>query len=404
MNIFENILSSVRNVFTNKLRSSLTMLGIIIGISAVIIITSVGAGSQAQITENFNSMGVGRLIVRTQGNRNISLNDALAESDYDLLKADAETKFISPVYNDSATVKLLDPRETSSASIQGVMAAYEDIDKPTMLYGRYINDSDAELGAKTAVIHDTTAEKIFGYSNASVIGQKISIKTSRGSRKYTVIGVAENPNAEMARLYPDQYGETVTLPLSTAQRLFGAKYYSSIYIVVNDTDVINETADRVTAALDKAHGTTDKYYVQNMMTMMEQINSTMGMITMFISCVAGISLLVGGIGVMNIMLVTVTERTREIGIRKSIGAKNFDIKAQFLIEAITLTGIGGLSGLALGIGGGKIVGGYMDIQPVVSANSIALAVGISMLIGIVFGVYPASKAAKLDPIEALRYE
>jgi putative ABC transport system permease protein len=223
-------------------------------------------------------------------------------------------------------------------------------------------------------------------------------------QRYSVVGVIENANAALETQYGDSYPETVFLPLVTVQRLFGVKQISQIVAVVSDTDKITEVATALTGALDRLHGTTGNYYAQNIMQIMEQINQITGLFTGFISAVAGISLLVGGIGVMNIMLVTVTERTREIGIRKSIGAKRRDIRTQFLIEAVILTGLGGAIGLALGYAGGQIAGSFVGVTPLMSPQSVVLAVAISSGIGIIFGVYPANKAAKLDPIEALRYD
>ncbi len=404
MNIFESITSAVKNVFANKTRALLTMLGIIIGIGSVIVITSLGQGSQAQITSQFSEMGVGRLTVMIQRSRNISRNDALSLDDYELLKDYDALKYISAVSSNSASVKLENPKESKTADITGVNGDYSAIMSPTVLFGRYINENDVDMGSKVVVIQDTTATKVFGYVNASVVGQKISIKTSNGSQKYTVIGVIENTNAALQAMYDDQFPESMVMPITTTQRLFGSKQISNIFVVVNDTDKIDAVAEEITAKLDQFHGTTEKYYVQNSMNMMEQINEVMGTVTTLISSVAAISLLVGGIGVMNIMLVTVTERTREIGIRKSIGAKRRDIMFQFLIEAVILTGIGGVLGLLLGYGGGIIAGKFLNITPVLSVTSICIAVGISTAIGIVFGVYPANRAAKLDPIEALRYE
>jgi putative ABC transport system permease protein len=400
--------SALKNVVANKVRALLTMLGIVIGIGSVIIIASLGAGSTAAMMENFEEMGVGRLTVRLQGNRNISRSDRLSMSDYVLLRDTfgSDFKYISPIYTigGGTYIKLLDPKKTNSASITGVMEDNYEISSPEILYGRYINANDVDMGSKVVVIYDTTAEKVFGLSDQSVIGQKISLKSSRGTTTYRVIGVMKNQNAEIEAMYSDQFPDSLTMPITTAQRLAGANTVEQISIAVSDTDKTTDLATLITETLDAAHGTTEKYYVQNTMQMMDQINSVMSMVTNFIGGVAAISLLVGGIGVMNIMLVTVTERTQEIGIRKSIGARNGDIRVQFLIEAIILTGIGGVLGLGLGYGGGRLAGQMTGITPLMSLQSVILAVGISTAIGIIFGVYPASKAAKLNPIEALRYE
>ncbi|MDR2648564.1 MAG: ABC transporter permease [Clostridiales bacterium] len=405
MNILENLKSSIKNVFANKMRALLTMLGIIIGIGSVIMIMSIGAGSQAAMNEQFESMGMGRINVSVAGNnRDISQNDLMTIKDYNALAENEDIKYIAATYSASAEIKLLDKTKTKRASLTGIYGDYQQITSPTLLYGRYIIDNDNDLAAKVAVINDTTAVNVFGAADESVIGRKISLPTYRGVQKYTVVGVLSNANAAIERQYSDQFPESVIMPIVTLQRLYGTSQVDQITVLANDSNNADSVATALTNRLDILHRTTEKYYAQNTMAMMEQINSVTSMITGFISAVAGISLVVGGIGVMNIMLVTVTERTREIGIRKSIGARRRDIRRQFMIEAVILTGVGGAIGLTLGWGGGNAIGNLIGVAPVVTVQSVLLAVLISCGIGIVFGVYPAGKAAKLDPIEALRYE
>jgi putative ABC transport system permease protein len=387
------------------MRALLTMLGIIIGIGSVIMIMSIGAGSQAAMNEQFESMGLGRINVSVAGsNRNISQNDLMTLKDYNALAENEDIKYIAATYSASAEIKLLDKTETKRASLTGVYGDYQELTSPTLLYGRYIIDNDNDLATKVAVINDTTAVNVFGIADESVIGQKISLPTYRGVQKYTVVGILSNANAAMESQYSDQFPESIILPMVTLQRLYGTSQVSQISVIASDPNNADSVATALTNRLDILHGTTEKYYAQNTMSMMEQINSVTSMITGFISAVAAISLVVGGIGVMNIMLVTVTERTREIGIRKSIGARRRDIRRQFMIEAVILTGVGGALGLALGWGGGSAIGNLVGIAPVVTLQSVSMAVIISCGIGIIFGVYPAGKAAKLDPIEALRYE
>jgi len=387
------------------MRTFLTMLGIIIGIGSVIMIMSIGAGSQASMNAQFEAMGVGRINVSVAGNnRNITANDLMTMKDYNALTGIAGVKYMAASYSASMTIKLLDPTTTHRANLTGVYGQYQDITSPTMLFGRYIIDNDNAFNTKVAVITNTTATNVFGRADESVIGQKITLSTYRGSQLYTVVGVINDSNSALASQYGDQYPESVVVPMSTLQLLYGTKQIAQISVMVSDPNNADSVATELTNRLDLLHGTSGNYYAQNTMSMMEQVNSMMSMVTGFISAVAGISLLVGGIGVMNIMLVTVTERTREIGIRKSIGARRKDIRTQFLIEAVVLTGLGGIIGLAFGWGGGTLIGKLVGVTPVVSTTSVIIAVGISCGIGIIFGVYPAGKAAKLDPIEALRYE
>lgn len=405
MNIYECIKSSFRNVFSNKMRTILTMLGIIIGISSVILIVSIGNGSQAAIEEEFESFSAGSLTVNMTTSTDIETRDMLTMDDYEILKDIEGVSYVSPNYSGSNTyIKLLDPKETKSASVSGVTYDLQYIDNPNILYGRYISKNDVDMKTNVAVINDTTALKVFGKVSEDVIGEQISLKTWKGTSKFSVIGIVENTNASTETAYSDEYPETVLIPISTAMKLYGVDYVLGFKVLTEDTDNLDYMKMIITSVLEKEHNNQDKYYIQDSAEMVESINSILSYVTLFISFVAGISLLVGGIGVMNIMMVTVTERTREIGIRKSIGAKNKDIRIQFIAEAVILTGTGGLLGLFFGYIGAVIVGNIVDIEPVMSITSIIVAVGISMAIGIIFGVTPANKAAKLDPIEALRYE
>lgn len=407
MHLGENVKSALKNVLGNKMRTFLTMLGIIIGIASVIAITSIGNGSQKEIEEQFDSLGVGRMTVSLRSNspRNMYTSDALTLDDYELLKNCSGIKYITPTYSASYySVKLLDPKETNTASITGVGADYYNIMSPALLYGEYVDQEDVDDKSKVVVITNTTAQKVFGYCDDTVIGEKISIKSWKGSQKYTVIGIVENPNAETEMQYEDEYPESMVMPISTAQRLFGQKTLTNITLVAEDADNTDELGERIIAMLDEEHNTSEKYNCESTTEQLEAMNEVTGTVTLLISGVAAISLIVGGIGVMNIMMVTVTERTREIGIRKSIGAKNSDIMFQFVVEAIILTFMGGILGIIFGWLAGLAAGALLGMESVVSLDSIIIAVAISSAIGIIFGVYPARKAAMLDPIEALRYE
>ncbi len=405
MNFGECMKSAFRNVFSNKMRTLLTMLGIIIGISSVIAIVSIGNGSQAAIEKEFESFGTGSLTISLSGSNDIETRDLLTMDDYNMLKEVEGVSYVNTTYSGRNTyIKLLDPQETKSASVTGVTADALYIDNPTMLYGRYISKNDVDIRTNVAVINDTTALKVFGHCDESVLGEKIKSKTWKGTGKYTVIGIMENTNASTENTYSDEFPETVILPISTAMRLYNNKNLSGFSVLIEDLEQTEMMKQRIMTALEDFHNNEDKYYIQDASEMVESINSILSYVTLFISFVAGISLLVGGIGVMNIMMVTVTERTKEIGIRKSIGAKNKDIKIQFITEAVILTGMGGIAGLVLGVVFAFVIGHFAGITPVLSVSAVVMAVGISMAIGIIFGVTPANKAAKLDPIEALRFE
>ncbi len=405
MNFKECFKSSIRNVFANKMRTFLTMLGIIIGISSGIIIVSIGNGSQAAIEEEFESFSAGAVTISINTSSDISQSDLFTIDDKEIIEGVEGVKAVSmTISGQSSWIKLSDPSETTNASVTGVTSGYKYVENPTMLYGRFVSDNDVYMQNAVCVINDTTAIKIFGEASEAVLGEKITVKTWRGSRKYKVVGIMENTGADITEELNNENADTVILPITTAQRLYSTKTMTSFSVIPTDANDSEAVGDAVIAAISEKRGTEDKYRVRDTSDMVDSINSILSYVTLFISFVAGISLLVGGIGVMNIMMVTVTERTREIGIRKAIGAKNADIRIQFLMEAIILTGLGGLIGLILGFAGAYGVGAIVDITPVISPVSIAVAVGISMIIGIVFGVSPANKAARLDPIDALRYD
>ena len=405
MNIFESIISAIKNVFANKLRAFLTALGIIIGIGSVIMIMSIGAGSQQMMVESFEQMGMGQLQVWLSGWQDISERDRLNLDDIALIESVEGVRMAGTSESwGGFQIRLLNPRETRAATIEGVSSGFDQISNPRIIHGRYISQHDVDTAARVAVINNSTALRVFGHYEESILGESVSVRTPRGTQRYTVVGVIENPNAEFEIMFGFEWDDVVTIPISTMQRFTGSRAINMISVAVYDIDQMTRIAGEIADTLHADRGNSDTYFVQNPAQWMDQAREQIVMITFVVAAIAGISLVVGGIGVMNIMLVTVTERTREIGIRKSIGARNKDIKLQFLIEAIILTSIGGLLGLALGYGGGQALSSAINVPAIMSIDAILLAVGISCLIGIVFGVQPASKAAKLDPIEALRYE
>lgn len=401
MNLMESFKTALRSIATNKMRSILTMLGIIIGIGSVIMITSIGAGSQDKLTGQFEDIGANML--------SISVVDADSNSDY-LTVGDVETVKKHPEVTSASAyntmfgeVRLRLPNEKSDAYIQAVNNELLTINNFKLIHGRNFVSIEEEAQSYVAVIDNLLARKVFGREDCS--GEKITVDLYGGTYEFTVIGVIDHPLGSMASMLgEDMLFSYVFIPLNTVQSMFGHDYVDGMAVSTLDRNNNDIVAAEITDMLERSHMNEDKYKVESALADIESLNEVMALFTTFISFVAGISLLVGGVGVMNIMLVTVTERTREIGIRKSLGAKKKDIRVQFLIEALIITFLGGFLGTILGYLGAKGVGSLISVTPSMSVGIIVLTTIISATIGIVFGVYPANKAAKLDPIEALRYE
>ncbi len=400
MGIVENIVSAFQNVLSNKMRSALTVLGIIIGIAAVIMITGIGGGLEYQTNSQLSQLGLEAIVVSLKGGDEIKNSDFLTLEDKEVLKMPSEVTYVSPVVEIRGTVRLKNPEETKRCSVMGIDNEYRFTQPVTLLSGRFINDIDVQNRSNVVVIDNVLARKVFGTENC--LGQKVFMNLRGSIRELDVVGVTEGID------YGSYYDipANVYMPVTTVMGYNGNDTVAYYYVALSENvpEKANRAMEEIRLLLDNKHKNTNKYNIQNMKNQMERIGDILGYITSFVALVASISLIVGGIGVMNIMLVTVTERTREIGIRKSLGATDSNIRTQFLFEAMILTFLGGVIGILLGIAGSFVIGAYVDLTPVLSPVILVGTVLISSAIGIVFGVYPASKAARLDPIEALRYE
>jgi putative ABC transport system permease protein len=396
----------------NKLRSALTMLGIIIGVAAVIIMIAVGNGAQARVEDQMRSLGSNLIIVFSAsstftgarsgagGLQTISEDDAYAIS----RELPDEIQTAAPALRGSGQV--VAGNANWSTSFYGVTPEYFEAREWPVAEGRLIEQAEVNGAAKVALIGRTVATNLFG--DESPIDQVIRIRKV----PLTVIGVLESKGQNMMGSDQD---DIVLMPISTARkRILGAtalaksRSVGSISVKVRQGADIKAAEEHMRELLRQRHrlqpGQEDDFNVRNLSELLQAQEASSRVLAMLLAAVASVSLLVGGIGIMNIMLVSVTERTREIGLRMAVGARGHDILTQFLVEAVTLALIGGLVGVMLGIGGAYAIGHFAEWRVELSTASIALAVGFAAAVGIFFGFYPARKAAALSPIEALRYE
>ncbi|MBC8264277.1 MAG: ABC transporter permease [Anaerolineales bacterium] len=406
MNVFASVRVALGSLVANKLRSGLTMLGIIIGVGAVIALVAAGAGAQAEVAERFESLGANMLTISpgAMSFRGVSFGSASAQS---LTNDDVEAiahlassvSAIAPQYS-ARSQQMAYGSENYQTTVLGVTPGYLTVANWQVERGRFIESLDLTNLAKVVVLGATVVEELFG-DLVNPLGKTVKINR----QNYQVVGI-------MAAKGGGGTDDQVFIPLSTAQIKFGGAGNTSlgaINVQVVSADKMEWAQAELAAILRASHGRTssqaDDFTIQNATQMVETVQATMGTFTVLLGSIAGISLLVGGIGVMNIMLVSVTERTREIGIRKAVGAKRRDIMAQFLVEAIVLTFLGGLIGVLAGYGGAQVVTPLMGgTRALVTPNSVIMALSVSIAVGLFFGLYPAGRAAALNPIDALRHE
>jgi efflux ABC transporter, permease protein len=392
------------SLIANKLRSLLTMLGIIIGVAAVIALVSIGNGVKQDIEDSISSLGSNLLVVmpgapRTPGVRpSQGSMKSLKISDYEAIAKLEGVKAASPMTNGSYVVIYQNKNWTTS--VAGVNSNFQDVNNWTMTSGRFFSDKNVQNRERVAVVGQTVVKNLF--TDEDPVGKEIRVKNI----PFRVIGVLKSKgNGTMGN---DQ-DDTVLIPYTTSmERVEGIDYLRRVYVVAKDDGGIDRLQADIENLLRVRHNikdtNLDDFNIQNMKSIMETVAQTTGTFTLFLGAVAAISLVVGGIGIMNIMLVSVTERTREIGVRKALGATYSVIVTQFLIEAVVISLMGGFIGIAFGIGASKVIGMVSGMSTVVSVPTIIMSFAFSMAIGLIFGIYPARKAAKLNPIDALHYE
>lgn len=401
----EGFLMAWASLVANKMRSLLTMLGIIIGVAAVIALVSIGYGVRSQIQDSISSLGSNLLMVypgapRTPGVRpTADSQKTLKLEDYTTISHLQDVDMASPVSAGSSYVVIYTNKNWTT-SVNGVNADFQYINNWTVKSGRFITASQVERRERVAVIGNTVATNLFGTEDP--VGKDIRIKNN----PYKVIGVLESKGSGS---FGNDQDDVIYIPYTTGmERLQGVNYLRMIYIKAKDVVDLNRLQTDVENILRVRHNIKnpelDDFNVRNMATIMATVEETTATMTLFLGAVAAISLIVGGIGIMNIMLVSVTERTREIGVRKALGATYRVIVMQFLIEAVVISLVGGAIGILVGIGASKLIGALTSMKTVISMGPILLSFGFSMAIGLIFGLYPARKAAKLNPIDALHYE
>lgn len=402
---WESVLIALDGLKANKLRSFLTMLGIIIGVGAVIAMVSIGMGVRQKVETSIAGLGSNLIIVMpgatTPSGVRLAAGSSTTLTNADALAISREIDGVSavaPAVNRS--YQLIYGNQNWTTNVLGTTPEYLDVRNFAIATGTVFTTKDIETRARVAIIGKTVADNLFG--DVTPLGQTIRINKA----PFRVIGVLESKG--QSSMGQDQ-DDIVIVPLTTAQeRLLGVTYLNNISVQAESPEVIDQVQDDITALLRSRHrlppGLPDNFTVRNLAAVMATAQETTGTITLLLGNIAAISLVVGGIGIMNIMLVSVTERTREIGIRKALGATYRNILLQFLIEAVVIGVTGGLIGVIIGLLGSSAISFFAGWNTLVSPLSIAIAFIFSVLIGLFFGLYPARKAALLDPIDALRYE
>ncbi|MDP4180437.1 MAG: ABC transporter permease [Bacillota bacterium] len=398
MGLIQAYKMAIKSIWGNKVRSFLTMLGVIIGVGSVIAAVAFAQGSTKSITDSLQGLGTNLISISITGrnsNRNVSFEDLQKFAE----ENPSEISAIAPQVSSSVTLKY--GTKTRSTSLTGTSPEYEEIKNVHVQSGRFLLSFDNDFRQKVAIIGTAVANDIFEGRNP--VGQNMKIN----GQIYKVVGLLQ----QKAGGQDQSDDDVVIIPVTSAQRLSKSAVIRNFSVQATTPEAVSSVMEKLNTMLTKIYNNSNSFRVFNSEQMLSTLNNVTGIMMLVLGGIAAISLIVGGIGIMNIMLVSVTERTREIGIRKAIGAKRRSILVQFLIEAAMVTGMGGVVGVLIGLGIIKFVIGNLskistsfNIQPVYSLQWIIISFGISLITGIVFGLFPAFKASKLNPIQALRFE
>ncbi len=405
--ILENLKMAIDAIIANKMRSFLTMLGIIIGTSSVIAILAVGSGATDQMTATFSDIGATTISLSADASK--SDEDLITMDDLTVLKNSIdEIQHISPDEQITGQISAADSDSRLAVLAFGtpdLQYISSQMDSE-ILHGRYFNQNDFDMASDVTVVDSDTAESLF--NRTDVVGETIQLNTRNTNVNLTVVGVVQGMFSDLQGDFAeDGMPVFMSAPSSTVEKYFPDEAaIDSVMVRVNSTDDIDPVSNQIVRLMELRHNQVgeDTYNATNFLNALDQLDEVLGLFINFIAAVAGIALLVGGIGVMNIMLVSVTERTREIGTRKAIGATTKHILTQFLMESIIISLFGGFIGLVLGILASNAIAGALGIGANITLGSVLLVLGFSSAVGIFFGIYPARKAANLNPIDALRHE
>lgn len=392
MNFLQAYKMAIKSILGGKVRSFLTMLGVIIGVASVISAVAFALGSTKNITDSIQGLGTNLIQINITGrnsNRNLTLENLqqFAEDNSD------EIYGVAPTVSGNATVKF--GNKNKSTSVIGTSPEYEDIRNVHVQSGRFLLSFDVDYNQKVALIGTAVSNNLF--SGVNPVGQKIKIN----GQVFTVVGLLQERAGGQDQSEDDQ----IIIPVTVAQRLTRNTVIRNFSVQAATAEQVNDVMNKLNDYLTGIYKDSNTFRVMNQAQMLQTLDTVTNSMMVILGGIAAISLLVGGIGIMNIMLVSVTERTREIGIRKAIGAKRRNILVQFLIEALMVTGVGGIIGILVGMAFIKfIIGGFKLAPEVYSVPWMIISFGISLLVGVIFGLFPANKAANLNPIEALRFE